>query len=56
MFDKLVLFFFRRSESRRHSEINIFEEHRLFRDLRERDKSNNCQNRLEHRFEKKRHF
>ncbi len=56
MFDKLVLFFIRRSEFRRYSEINILKEHRFFSDLRERDKLNNRQNRFEHRLEKKRHF
>ncbi len=56
IFDKLVLSFFRRSESRRHSEINILEKHRLFWDLRKRDKSNNCQNHFEHRLKRKRHF
>jgi hypothetical protein len=49
-------FFIRRSKFKRHSEINIFEEHRLFWDLRKRDKSNDRQNRLEHRFERKQHF
>ncbi len=56
MFNRFLFSFVCCSKSRRHRENKILEKHRFFRNHRERNQSNNCQNRLEHRLERERNI